>query len=142
MNPNPYLKQYQQTQIQTASQEQILLMLYDGAIQFLNKAKKGIEDKNIEVIHNNIIGAQKIISEFMNTLDMETGGDVAKNLYGLYDYMYFRLVQANVKRDSTIIDEVLVHLKELRRTWDQAIKITNKEKVSEGRSIQINERVV
>ncbi len=142
MNPNPYLKQYQQTQIQTASQEQILLMLYDGAIQFLNKAKKGMEDKDIESIHNNIIGAQKIISEFMNTLDMETGGEVAKNLYGLYDYMYFKLVQANVKRDVAMVNEVLGYLKELRRTWDQAIKIANKEKINDDPPSQVNERVV
>ena len=59
---NPYLKQYQQTQVQTASPEKILIMLYDGAIQFLNKAKTGMENKNIEETHNNIVRAQRIIS--------------------------------------------------------------------------------
>lgn len=125
---NPYLKQYQTNQIQTASPERILIMLYDGAIQFLNKAKKEVENKNIQEVHNNIVGAQKIISEFMNTLDMEIGGETAVNLYSLYEYMHFRLVQANIKKDIVMIDEVLVHLKDLKATWEEAIRITNREK--------------
>jgi flagellar secretion chaperone FliS len=127
---NPYLKQYQTNQIQTASPEKILIMLYDGAIQFLNKAKKEIENKNIQEVHNNIIGAQKIISEFMNTLDMEIGGETAVNLYNLYEYMHFRLVQANIKKNVEMVDEVLTHLKDLKATWEEAIRITNREKSS------------
>jgi len=125
---NPYLKQYQTNQIQTASPERILIMLYDGAIQFLNKAKKELESENIQEVHNNIIGAQKIISEFMNTLDMEIGGETAVNLYNLYEYMHFRLVQANIKKDAEMINEVLTHLKDLKATWEEAIRIANKEK--------------
>jgi len=125
---NPYLKQYQTNQIQTASPEKILIMLYDGAIQFLNKAKKELENKNIQEVHNNILGAQKIMSEFMNTLDMEIGGPTAVNLYNLYEYMHYRLVQANIKKDVTMVDEVLVHLKDLKATWEEAIRIANKEK--------------
>lgn len=125
---NPYLKQYQQTQVQTASPEKLLIMLYDGAIQFLNKAKAGIANKNIEETHNNIIGAQRIISEFMNTLDLNTGGDVARNLYSLYEYLNHRLVQANMKKDESILDEVLGHLKDLKHTWEEAIKIAAREK--------------
>lgn len=128
MNPNPYLKQYQQSQIQTASPEKILIMLYDGAIQFLNKALKALEEKNIQESHNNIISAQNIIAEFMNTLDMDIGGDVAKNLYSLYEYLHYRLVQANIQKNSAMIEEVLKHLKELKQTWEEAIKIAHKEK--------------
>ncbi|MEI8388585.1 MAG: flagellar export chaperone FliS [bacterium] len=127
---NPYLKQYQTSQIQTASPEKILIMLYDGAIQFLNKAKKELENKNIQEVHNNIIGAQKIVAEFMNTLDMEIGGATAVNLYNLYEYMHFRLVQANMKKDVAMIDEVLIHLKDLKSTWEEAIRIANREKSS------------
>jgi len=127
---NPYLKQYQTNQVQTASPERILIMLYDGAIQFLNKAKKEVENKNIQEVHNNIVGAQKIIAEFMNTLDMKIGGQVAVNLYNLYDYLHFRLVQANLKKDVVMIDEVIVHLKDLKQTWEEAIKIANKEKTA------------
>jgi len=125
---NPYLKQYQQTQVQTASPERILIMLYDGAIQFLNKAKIGIQNKNIEETHNNIIAAQRIITEFMTTLDMKIGGQVAANLYRLYEYLHYRLVQANLKKDIAMVDEVLGHLKELKHTWEEAIKIASRER--------------
>lgn len=128
---NPYLKQYQQTEVKTASPEKLLIMLYDGAIQFLNKAKTGIANKNIEETHNNIIAAQKIISEFMNTLDMNIGGEVARNLYNLYEYLYYRLVQANIKKDVDMVDEVLIHLKDLKKTWEDAIKMANREKEQE-----------
>jgi flagellar protein FliS len=103
-------------------------MLYDGAIQFLNKARVAIQNKNIQESHNNIIGAQKIIAEFMNTLDMKKGGELAQNLYNLYEYMHFTLIQANMKKDIALIDEVLVFLKELKQTWEEAIKIAAKEK--------------
>lgn len=128
---NPYLKQYQKSTIQTSSPEKLLIMLYDGAIQFLNKSKMAMENKNIEEVHNNTIGAQRIISEFMNTLDVEAGGAMAKNLYGLYEYLYHRLIQANIKKDPKIIEEVLYHLKDLKSTWEQAIKITAREKAEE-----------
>lgn len=140
---NPYLKQYQQTQVQTASPERILIMLYDGAIQFLNKAKVGMQNKNIEETHNNIIGAQRIISEFMNTLDMKNGGQVAVNLYNLYEYLNHRLIQANLKKDIGIVEEVLGHLKELKLTWEEAIRIATKEKtqIAENSRTQANTQV-
>ena len=129
---NPYLKQYQQTQIQTASPEKILIMLYDVAIQFLNKALKYMQENNIQETHNNIIAAQRIITEFMNTLDVEAGGDVCKNLYSLYEYLHYRLVQANINKNPDMIEEVLRHLKDLKSTWEEAIRIANKEKEAEG----------
>lgn len=126
---NPYLKQYQQSQIQTAPPEQILIMLYDGAIQFLNKALVALENKNIQESHNNIIGAQNIIMEFMNTLNIEIGGDVAKNLYSLYEYLHYRLIQANINRNPDMVKEVLAHLKDLKLTWEEAIRIAAREKM-------------
>lgn len=129
---NPYLKQYQTNQIQTASPERILIMLYDGAIQFLNIAKNemtsDVKPLNIQKIHNNIIGAQKIITEFQCTLNLEIGGEMAQNLYDLYTYLYQKLVHANIKKDVSAIDEVLEHLKELKTTWLKAIEIAQKEK--------------
>lgn len=129
---NPYIKEYKKTQIETATPEKILIMLYDGAIQYLNVAKAAIEgDKKtpgrIQKIHDNIMAAQRIITEFMNTLDMEIGGEVAENLYDLYTYLYRRLVKANIQKDSSMVEEVLNHLKGLRETWAQAIEIARKE---------------
>jgi len=129
---NPYLKQYQKNEVETASPEKILILLYDGAIQFLNKAKIAMEQKNIPEIHNNIIGCENIILEFINTVDEENGGDFAVRIKALYQYFYNTLVQANLKKDVTKIDEVLRHLVELRATWKQAIAIANSQKSLAG----------
>lgn len=128
MNQNPYIKQYQRMQVETASPEKILIMLYNGAINFLKKAKVAFEENNKVEAHNNIIAAEKIILEFMTTLDMDLGGEMAKNLYALYDYLYNRLVESNMKNKPEIIDEVLDHLVKLRDTWNKAIEISNREK--------------
>ena len=97
---NPYLKQYKQTQINTTPKEQILVMLYDGAVRFLNQAKVGFAEKNIEKIHNNIIKVQNIITEFESALDLQNGGDFAQNLFALYEYMSKELSRANVKKEE------------------------------------------
>ena len=124
---NPYLKQYQRTEVETATPEKILILLYDGAIQFLNKAIISLDEKNIQEIHNNIVGAEHILLEFMNTLDFEQGGDFAVRLNALYQYLYNRLVEANMKKDKEIIKEVLEFLVDLRATWKQAINMTKAE---------------
>ncbi len=119
---NPYLKQYKQTQIDTAPKEQILLMLYDGAVRFLNQAKVGFAQNDIEKIHNNIIKTQNIITEFQASLDLESGGDFAKNLFALYEYLNNKLFQANIQKKEAFVDEVLKHMTELRDTWREAVK--------------------
>jgi flagellar secretion chaperone FliS len=127
---HPYAKNaenYLRQSVETASQEQLLLMLYDGAIRFLNLAKKGIETKDIEKSHKNLLNAQHIISHFMDTLDLDIGGDVARNLMTLYEYLHWRLVQANIKKDIGMINEVLSHLTQLKGTWEQAIIISKTE---------------
>ena len=122
---NQYLKQYQKQEVETASPEKILILLYDAAIQFLNKAKIAMEKKDIPEIHNNLIAAEDIILEFIDTVDVENGGDFAVRIKALYQYFYNTLVQANIKKDVSKIDEVLRHLVELRATWKQAIAIAN-----------------
>lgn len=119
---NPYLKQYKQTQIDTTPKEQILLMLYDGAVRFLHLAKEGFEEKNIEKIHNNLIKVQNIITEFETNLDMEAGGEFAQTLFELYEYLSRQLVQANIKKDINALEIVIKHMTELRDTWKQAVQ--------------------
>ena len=80
MNPNPYIKQYQKSQLETAPPEKILIMLYNGAINFLKKAQIAFDKGDKTEAHNNIISAEKIIMEFMQTLDMDLGGEMAKNI--------------------------------------------------------------
>lgn len=134
LNKNPYARQtrqYKQAQVETATQEEILLLLYDGAIRFLVQANKALEKNDVEAFHNNLLKTQDIVMEFMTSLDMEVGGEVAKNLFALYEYLHYRLVQANIKKDATMVDEVLAHLRDLRKTWDEAIRIAAREKTAD-----------
>jgi flagellar protein FliS len=129
--PNPYAKQaetYKKNQIETATPEEILIMLYEGAIRFLLVAQKSDQEKNLEKFSKNIIKTQHIIREFMESLDLEIGGEMAQNLYRLYDYLHYRLVQANIKKDVAMLDEVLDHLRKLKATWEEAILIAKREK--------------
>ena len=135
---NQYVKQYQKSSIETASREQILIMLYDGAIQFLNKAKIAMQNKQIEQTHNNLIGAQNIIQEFINSMDREVAPQLAENLISLYEYFIRRLVYANVKKQVEPIDEVLRYLKSLKATWEKAIELAQKEQASELKESSID----
>jgi flagellar protein FliS len=115
--PNPY-QQYRQQQVNTATPDKLLIMLYDGAIRFCSQAKMAIENKQFEQSHVNLTKAQNIIVEFMTTLNMDY--EISQNLYSLYDYLYNRLVEANIKKDTAIIDEVVGFLTDLRKTWAEA----------------------
>lgn len=130
--PNPYqYQQYQHQQVFTAPPDKLLLMLYDGAIRASIQAKKALENQNTEESHNCITKAQNIIVELMTTLNMDY--EIANNLYSLYDYLYRRLVDANVQKDAAIIDEVLSFLNELRQTWvEAAVKARGERKLTTG----------
>ena len=117
--------QYQQNSIATASKEQILIMLYDGAIRFSKQAKECIEKNDMAGKGKYIGKTMAIISEFANTLDHEIGGEIAKNLDALYSFMLKELSTANVQNDSSRIDPVCNMLCELRATWAEAIDIQN-----------------
>ena len=97
-------------------------MLYDGAIRFLGQAIKAIEEKDVAGRNTNLLKAQDIVREFMSTLNMDY--EIAKNLLGLYDFLLQRLIEANVKNDKEIIQEVQSWLIELRDTWAEAVKAT------------------
>ncbi len=127
---NGYVNQYQQNQIATASREQILLMLYDGAIRFSQQAKMAIDDNDMAVKGKYIGKTMAIISELIRSLDHEIGGDIAKDLDALYGYMLKELSNANVKNDKKPIEVVITLLKDLRETWAEAIEINNQEKNS------------
>ncbi|HBM74936.1 MAG TPA: flagellar export chaperone FliS [Clostridiaceae bacterium] len=110
---------YQQNEVLTASKGKLLIMLYEGAIKFLRFAKVAIDEKNIEDANKYLIKAQNIISELMATLNMEY--DISKDLYSLYDYMKYRLTQANIKKDKAIIDEIIDMLSGFKDTWQKAM---------------------
>jgi len=115
--PNPY-QQYRQQQVNTSSQDKLLIMLFDGAIRFCLQAQKSMLEHNYEMAHASLVKAQNIIIELISSLNMDF--EIAQNLYSLYDYLYRRLVDANIKKDDAIIEEVLQFLSELRKTWAEA----------------------
>lgn len=116
---------YKQNSIMTASPEELTLMLYNGLVKYIMLARKAIEEKDIQKAHESIIRAEDIIAEFMASLDMKY--DISHNLALLYDYMNDRLISANVKKDTGILDEVLHFAKDLRDTWAKAMKLANQE---------------
>ncbi len=120
---NKAAMQYQKNAVQTASPAKLTLMLYDGAVKFANLALDGIKEGNIEKAHNNIIKVQNIIVEFRTTLDMKY--PVAKDFDVVYDYIYRRLVEANMKKDQAIMEEALKYIKEMRDTWKEVMRLNN-----------------
>jgi flagellar protein FliS len=126
---------YSNNKILTASPAELTLMLYDGAIKFVNIAVVAIEKKDIEKAHNNIVKAENIIMEFQATLDHKY--PVAKDFDEVYSYLLRRLREANVKKDTDILDEVLKHLRTMRDTWKEVmVRTANGTKTSD--SVQVS----
>jgi flagellar protein FliS len=117
---NPY-QQYKKTQIDTADQGKLIVMLYDGAIRAVNKAIELMPKKEIEEIHNSIIKAQEIVMELTSSLNMDIG-EISEKLFSIYMYMNNKLTEANVKKDIAPLKEVKNHLEKLREAWEAAAK--------------------
>ena len=122
--PNAYA-QYNNSKVLTATPAELTLMLYEGAIKFCNIAEIAMEQKDIQKAHVNIVKTQKIVEYLRQTLDMKY--PVAKDFENIYVYLEGQLVQANVKKDKEILEECLDHLREVRDTWKEVMRI-NREK--------------
>jgi flagellar protein FliS len=125
---NAYMSQYQNNQVLTASPEQILIMLYDGAIRFVRQAKQAIDEGKQGEKANAIGKAVAIITEFSNTLDYEVGGEIAIELNRLYDFMVTELSYVNANGDADRLMPVENILLELREAWVEAASIYNQER--------------
>lgn len=101
------IKQYANVQITTVDRGKLLLMLYDGCLKFLNLAKEGLVVRDIPKFAKYLSKSQAIISELMVTLDFEKGGDVAKDLDRLYDFMLFHLTEANIEKNPKKVQDVI-----------------------------------
>jgi flagellar secretion chaperone FliS len=126
---NPY-QSYQQSSVNTASPGELTLMLYNGCLKFINLAKHAMDQKDIEMKNTNIIKAQKIVQELMVTLNMDL--EVSENMMSLYDYMNRRLIEANIKNDVAILEEVEGLVTEFRDTWKQVIQVNRQKQFAEG----------
>ncbi len=111
------IESYQHTAISTQSRGRLIVMLYDGALKFLKLAIQEIEAANWVAKGQYINRAQDIIDELNVVLDLEAGGEIARNLRRLYLFMNRRLVQANAKKDPQMIREVIALLEDLNQSW-------------------------
>jgi flagellar protein FliS len=111
---------YRETQIKTANQIKLIVMLYDGAIRHLNLALEdfGGGHARYDRINGHVVAAQDIVSELMASLDFEQGGEIARGLFAIYSYANRRLLDGNVRKDRAPLEEVKRLLGELRDAWD------------------------
>jgi len=124
------LTAYKETSVKTASQGTLILMLYDEGIKRIEAAIKLLDvekmpPESIEKINTNIIKAQEIVTELMASLNTEKGGQIANNLMAIYSYFYQQLLQSNIKKDISLLKEILNMMKDLRLAWQEAVNADN-----------------
>lgn len=124
---NGYTNQYLANSVNAASPEQLMLMLYDGAIRFISLSIQAIENGQIDKRAYYINKTTAIVSEFAATLDHSMDPKLAEDLDALYSYMLKRMLDANLKNETAPLIEVRKMLSDLRATWTQAIDINKKE---------------
>ncbi|HCM26182.1 MAG: flagellar export chaperone FliS [Treponema sp. GWB1_62_6] len=129
------LSAYRETRIRTASQGQLVVMLYDEAVKQLDSALESLarterdsrDPRFIEKINKSVVKAQEIVTELMASLDFDAGGEIASNLFSLYNWFNRELLQANIARDEKRIRAVRDQVDELRLAWHQAVAKTSAE---------------
>ncbi len=112
---------YQDSKILTATAAELTLMLYEGAIKFCNLALMGLEKKDYFKTNINIVKAEQIIAELRGTLDFKY--PVAKSFEEVYNLIYSRLIQANIKKDDETLTEALGYIREMRDTWKEVMRL-------------------
>jgi flagellar secretion chaperone FliS len=109
--------EYLRTKVLTASPEELHLMLYDGAIRFAEEGKTALVEGNIEKAHNALVRAQNIVLEMSSSLDHGVDPDLCSKMSSLYNFIYRRFIDANLKREVSCIDDALKILNFQRETW-------------------------
>ncbi|WP_042170063.1 flagellar export chaperone FliS [Paenibacillus gorillae] len=116
---SPY-QVYQQSSVQTATGGKLIVMLFEGAIRFTKAGIEGIHERNFEKGNTNLKKAQAIINELIASLDFQY--EISNELFRIYEYMVFQLIQSNLKKNAKLAEEVLEHLQGLLETWRQVVK--------------------
>lgn len=122
---------YRKVDVETASQGKLVVMLFNGAIHRAEEAKRQLEKNSNAAAHNNLIRAQEILGELRGALNMKAG-TIAANLDRIYEYLQHLLIQANLRKDGTFIDECLTHLVSMRDTWEEAFRDVARESAVQG----------
>jgi len=116
-------QQYLETSIATAAKEDLIVKIFDilvlAATQGLEKLQNQRDD--IEGIHKALLRAQRALALLMGSLDMELGGEVARNLFRVYEFWHHELVMANMQKDPVRVERLLPNFKDYRQMWAQAI---------------------
>jgi flagellar protein FliS len=115
---------YKSNSVNFASKDQLLLMLVDGASKFSKIGRQAILDKDVKKAHENIVKTQNIFYELMVTLDVAKGGEWAESLMKVYDFIVRRLMDANIKKDILIMNEIIPLIDDVRDTWNDAYKVS------------------
>ena len=126
------IDQYRKSAVSGASPLQLVIMLYDGALRFMEAGKHAMLKRDVFSQNENLTKAERIISELLSTLDMEQGGDVAKNLFSIYSYVYDSLVEANIEDKHELIDECSTILSELRESWVELERLSRTSAIVEA----------
>ncbi|GFZ30983.1 flagellar protein FliS [Clostridium zeae] len=114
---------YKNNSVNYASKEQLLLMLLDGAVKYSKIGRQAIEDKDIKKANENIKRTEDIFTELMVSLDTNAG-EWAKSLFAVYEFINYQLMQANIKKDTSIMDTVIPMIEDIRNTWQEAEKLS------------------
>lgn len=126
MNYRTYAQSYKTVSVETASPGKLVLMLFDGALRFISVASHGFGKEDVreryEVVNNNLIKAQNILTELQNALDLNTEGDFATTMYRLYDYMHGQLQEANIRKCHDPLKVVEKLLREIRDAWEEMLQ--------------------
>ena len=134
MSPQTELNSYQTNDITTSSQGQLILMMYDGALQAVNQSIECMKQKDVAGQSKYILKAQDIINELSLALDMEQGGEVSKTLEQLYQFVLNQLIQANITSDKIYLESIIKILSPLRDAWSRIAETTptRKRKLTES----------
>ena len=119
---NAAARAYFQTRVNTTTQEEVIILLFEAAIKYLKQAKEKIKEKNYAEKGLLISRTLDIISELDGSLNIEKGGDIARNLHNLYVYCQSRLLVANLKLKCDIIDEVIHILKQIGSAFAEIVQ--------------------
>jgi flagellar protein FliS len=117
---------YKRVDVETASQGKLIVMLFNGAIQRAEEAKRQLEKGRLQNVHNNLIRAQDIIAELRGALNM-SAGEIARNLDRIYEYFQHLLIMANIRKDTAPIDECVRMMSTVRDTWQEVFEGAGKE---------------
>ena len=129
-----YTEAYKSTGVQTATQKQLVVMLYDGINSFLTQAVNEINENKLEKAHDHLTQVGKILLELLSTLREDLGGDIAANLKQLYVYSYEKIVLANLSKDIKQIEDIRLIMGNLREGWAKTSSSTADKQV--GATVQ------